>query len=174
MLKGFEWRTAEDAGDQKLLSNVRQHGWHIVAVFDDGNAEEVRPDFAFSVGLYLNHQHPEIVVMGLPQAKAGRIINAVGAYVRSGKQIKPDVRYSEFAEGRDVIFRSVRDENYGEYLGSGLWFYRSLLPEFFPALQLVWPDMAGKFPWEDGFDRGFSRLQHDLWEVQARAPEEEP
>lgn len=166
MLKQFKWRTAEDASDSKLLDDVRKFGWHIVAVFDDSPAGDTRPNFAFSVGLYLNHDHPEIVVMGFPHDKAGAIINSVGAYIRDGGRIKPGERYSQFVIGREVIFRPVHDAQYGEYLGSGLWFYQSLLPDSFPALQLVWPDNAGLFPWEAGFNQDYSFLQHHLWQAE--------
>jgi Domain of unknown function (DUF4262) len=32
----------------------------------------------------------------------------------------------------------------------------------FPCLQPVWPDKANRFPWQDGFDRGFEGQQPDL------------
>ena len=164
MLNNFTWRNAEDSGDRKLLSDVKEYGWHIVSVFDNRPLDNPSPSFSFSVGLYLNHEQPEIVLMGLPNMNAPQIINQVGAFTRGGGQIVPGKRYSGFIAGREVIFRPVHTSQYPEYLGSALWFYRSLLPETFPALQLVWPDHRGVFPWEDGFAQEYSSQQHTLWE----------
>jgi hypothetical protein len=40
-----------------------------------------------------------------------------------------------------------------------IWYYRS---SPFPVLQLVWPDPAGLFPWEDGFDERYRKRQPTL------------
>ncbi|WP_051749200.1 DUF4262 domain-containing protein [Nevskia soli] len=163
MLSNFVWRTPDDSSDRKLLADVKEYGWHIVEVFDNVPSDRPRPSFCFSVGLFLNHEHPEIVLMGLPGMAVGRIINQVGAFIRDGGRIIPEKRYNDFIPGREVIFRPIDDSQYGEYLGTALWFYRSLLPKSFPALQLVWPDKSGVFPWEDGFAQEYSSLQHALW-----------
>ena len=50
---------------------------------------------------------------------------------------------------------------YEEYLGYATWFYRSL-PQPYPAMQCIWPDKAGLFPYEAGYDSRFSTLQRLL------------
>lgn len=47
------------------------------------------------------------------------------------------------------------------YLRSSEWFYRRTK---FPAVQLVWADAAGRFPWESDFDEEFATRQPDLSE----------
>jgi hypothetical protein len=36
------------------------------------------------------------------------------------------------------------------------------LKQPFPAMQLVWPDEQGRFPWESGYDERFFKLQRLL------------
>jgi Domain of unknown function (DUF4262) len=45
------------------------------------------------------------------------------------------------------------------YLRSSDWFYRRIE---FPAIQLVWADGSGPFPWEQEFDELLSTFQPDL------------
>jgi len=45
--------------------------------------------------------------------------------------------------------------------GESRWFYGG---DDFPCLQIVWPDRAGRFPWEADFDAQFEGNQPDLTE----------
>ena len=158
MIAGFVWREAEDDSDRKLLDDVHQFRWHVVGVHSD----QTCPVYSFSVGLYFTLQHPEVVVMGLPHKVAQETINHVGLLIKSGSRFVADQRYDNILDGFDVVFRPVSLKRYRDYLGYGIWFYRSL-PQPFPALQLVWPDKAGLFPWECGCDQRFQAMQHKLW-----------
>jgi hypothetical protein len=157
MLADFQMPVPDDDQDRKLLSDVAEHGWHIPHIF----ADESGPCFSFSVGFYLKFGHPEILVMGLSQSVAHKFINLVGGYIRSGRVFRPGERTDDLAQGFSCCFVPIVTEHYREYLGYGIWFYRSLKQPF-PALQLVWPDKQGKFPWESGYDERFFKLQRLL------------
>lgn len=58
MFENFQWPKPEQEADEKLISNVREHGCHILNVY-------AQPPFSFSIGLALNYGHPEIVIFGL-------------------------------------------------------------------------------------------------------------
>jgi len=164
-LPNFQFRQPDDSGDVKLLEDVQRHGWHIVAVPADPHG----PGFAFTVGLYLRTLQPEILIMGVDIAPSGRVLNAIGEYLMAGGEIVPERRYPEFVDGREVIFRLINARYYRDYLGCAIWFYRSH-PGGFPALHCLWPDKAGVFPHEAGFDERFRPLQTDLhgWRCSAR------
>jgi len=51
----------EGGDDQKLLDDVAEYGWHVIKVLDQPDA----PGWAYSVGLFQNFGHPEIMVFGL-------------------------------------------------------------------------------------------------------------
>ena len=158
-LPNFQFRQPDDPSDVKLLDDIRRHGWHIVAVPEDRHG----PGFAFTVGLYLRTLQPEILIMGIDVAPSGRVLNAVGDYLMAGGKIVPEQRYPAFVDGREVLFRPINSRHYRYYLGSAMWFYRNH-PGGFPALHCIWPDKAGVFPHESGFDERFRLLQTDLFD----------
>jgi len=150
-----------DDTDRELLDHVRTYGWHVVAVPDD----EVGPGYVFSVGLHHTFGHPEVVVFGLGTEMLYELINKVGAAVRDGFRFEPGHRHDGLLEGHPCIFQPVAPALCTEYLGTADWFYGAP----YPALQLVWPDEQGRFPWEVGFDPALVNLQPALGEVSASA-----
>jgi hypothetical protein len=156
-LPGFVFRKPDDNGDRKMLADIRGHGWHVVGIPDD----EVGPGFAFTVGVYLRTLQPEILIMGVFLRPSHRVLNAIAEYLLAGGTIVPGERYSDFVDGRQVLFRPIHPTQYREYLGCAMWFYKPLDAPF-PALQCIWPDLQGRFPHEAGFDTRFIDKQIDL------------
>jgi Domain of unknown function (DUF4262) len=154
MLPDFQPPIAADEHDQKLLSDVERVGWHVPQITGDDRG----PGYSFSVGLYYTFGHPEILVMGLRGAVAHAVINSAGEQIAKGRVFQPEIRYDEFLQGYSTFFVPISITHYEYYLGYGIWFYRKLKQPF-PALQLVWPDKQGHFPWEDSYDKQFNKLQ---------------
>jgi hypothetical protein len=154
MLADFEMPVAEDDHDRKLLADVAECGWHVPHIF----ADETGPCFSFSVGFYLKFGHPEILVMGLPQPTAHQMINLIAGHFMTGRTFRANERTDLLAQGFACSFVPIDVSHYRDYLGYGMWFYRSLKRPF-PAFQLVWPDKRGVFPWEVGYDERFFKLQ---------------
>lgn len=154
MLADFQMPVAEDDHDRKLLSDVARYGWHVPHIF----ADESGPGYSFSVGFYLKFGHPEILVMGLSQPVATQFINLIGGHLSTGRVFRPRERTNDLAQGFECSFIPIAIEHYQYYLGYNIWFYRSLKQPF-PALQLVWPDKQGRFPWESDYDQRFFSLQ---------------
>src|SRR5262245_6980667 len=142
---------AEDDSDRKLLGDIARVGWHIVGI----EADDEGPGYAFSVGLYHTYSHPEIIIFGLKNETAAQLINVIGYQVKGGTRFE-DGESDAVAEGFPVTFKTVPVTAYREYVGYALWFYRSF---DFPLLQCVWPDKAGRFAWDDGYDHRFDQLQ---------------
>jgi hypothetical protein len=161
MLANFEWPKPADSGDEKVISDVQRHGCHLVSVLADQHG----PGFVYSIGLYLNFGHPEVIVFGLKPEVAGRVLNHIRELARGGETIGSGSTSDAFLEDLSVSFLAVGPEHYRDHLGFALWFYRSLLPETFPCLQLVWPDKSGVFPWQEGFDESYAHLQPLLGRV---------
>ncbi|HEX7901691.1 MAG TPA: DUF4262 domain-containing protein [Planctomycetota bacterium] len=127
-----------DGYEDVILENVEEHGWHAVVVPDD----EEGPGFAYSIG-----QEPEIVLFGLEPEVMHKILAACA----DAAEIKPGV-----LEGFQVVFRPVAKERYKDYLGYAMWYHEG---DDFPALQCVWADGDGKFPWDRGFPKDLLPLQ---------------
>jgi hypothetical protein len=154
MVSNFDWPTPENQADEKLLSNVRKYGCHIVTIW----ADEIGPLYTFSIGLFLNYKQPEVIIFGLEPETASILINDIRDLAASGERFFAGDRTDKLLMGNDACFIEVPVNAYPDYLGIAIWFYRSMT-EPFPCVQLVWPDRAGKFPWQAGYDSGFKTIQ---------------
>lgn len=133
---------------------MRAYGWHVVWVF---NAE---PEFAYTIGLHHTFVHPEIIVFGLRREVAHGVLNAVGKDVRAGRRFASGIVSDEIIAGYEVDFRPVPKTAYEAHLGWAIWYYDGA---DFPALQLVYPDRDGHFPWEPEAAQDFRTSQPVLY-----------
>lgn len=138
----FEWPEPEHEADKVILRNVRNHGCHIVGIPDTD------PPFAFSIGLFVNYGHPELIILGQRAENAQAIINLVRDRVADGhKFIDGDISGDFLENDYKLGFWQVPFKAYPEYLGTAIWFYsKSRLA--FPCLQIIWQDVNRRFPWE--------------------------
>lgn len=132
-----------ETAESRVSSDVRDHGWHVVLVGASGSA----PEFAYTVGLTATFQHLEIAVLGLPSAKAQLLLNGVGAAIRQGTRFGAGDQSAELLIGYPVAFIAFPPGLVQQYLGFAWQFYGG---GGFEALQLVWPDGKGRFPWDPG------------------------
>ncbi|WP_198028221.1 DUF4262 domain-containing protein [Bradyrhizobium sp. WSM1743] len=144
MQEKFEWPEPEHEVDKIILRNVRNHGCHIVGIPD------ADPPFAFSIGLFVNYGHPELIIFGQRPENAQAIINLVRDRVADGHKFVDGDISGEFLENDYKLgFWQVPFKDYPEYLGTAIWFYsKSRLA--FPCLQVIWQDVNRRFPWEAG------------------------
>ena len=154
-------RIAEDASDEKLLSDIDKFGWHMVAIEEDATG----PEYIFTVGLFYTFEHPEIVIMGLPRDIMCQFLEDIVSLIRTGKKYSNLFRDTDLASF-PITFRNVNPEKYKEYLGYATWFYKPLSAPF-PVLQFVWPDKSGLFPWETDYDSRFLTRQHLLYKTDS-------
>ncbi len=66
--------TPTDDIDRKLLADIKEYGWHVIAVPED----EEGPAFAYSIGLFHSLQHAEVIVFGLDVRLMHEMINRIG------------------------------------------------------------------------------------------------
>jgi len=119
-------------------------------------AEGDLPPFTFSVGISRTSSAPEVVVVGLKQPISHFVVNEYNRRVRENEILAAGQRYSGFIEGFDVLAESVHISNYDEYFGYNLWLYKG--PNF-QALQLVYPNTSGTWPWEEAASEWFRTWQ---------------
>ena len=136
----------------QLLEDVAELGVHIVHV----PGEHAESGFTFSVGLWENFDHPEVIVFGLPQEIAHELVNVIADEVSEGRQFLAGTKHEGILEGYPVRFFEVPKARYAEFLGSAMWAYEG---DDFPAVQLVWPDKQGRWPWDPDARERFSTSQ---------------
>ena len=132
---------------QAVTDDIRTSGWSVSAVLGD----EIAPPWAYTIGLWLGHQGPELAMFGLPVEHMTIILNAVGERIASGALIEAGDQLDGIcpcslavrpvrASWRSTSLFAVSDRYYG--------YVRP------PCLQVVWPDRRGRYPGDPGFQRG--------------------
>jgi Domain of unknown function (DUF4262) len=129
---------------EEYLAELRQTmlecGWAVQYVESD------RMPFAYTVGL-TRYGLPEHVVTGLPPQRAARMLNALGRRAVSGRPPVPGMRITLPA---GPLVEIVEVEHPDVYL----IFADALFGHEVTALQAVWVDSRGRWPWSPGFDDG--------------------
>ncbi len=133
---------------KSLRAGIKQHGWLVIGIAD------ARPPFAYTVGLWGAYQHPEIILVGpYPPEQGKAILNIIGDRVKAGERLEVGRPYDGIIEHKlqmaqlQMVFLEVDQQILHEYFGAALAHYNCR----FPALQAVWPDPQGRFPWEQGY-----------------------
>lgn len=147
-----------DAADLRLLADVAQRGFHVVA-----DAEEGRIPEAFSVGLFRSFDHPEVAMLGLGAEVVATAVARVAARVRAGERFDDGDLAEGVLDGRPVAFRRMVPRHYPAHVGYAVWYHGG--PRF-PALQCVWADADGHFPWDRWFARELREAQPLLFEPE--------
>ena len=129
----------------KTKSNIEKFGLQVIMV----NSEGYNPSFAYSIGLWKTYNHPEIICFGLRNDLVHAIINDVAEIIKHGARIKIKEDYTNIFKDSKAIFLKVDERNIDDYFGVALEHYKGVK---FEALQLLWTDRNGKFPWEEKFE----------------------
>jgi hypothetical protein len=138
--------------ESKVASDVDAFGWHVILVA----ASDRAPQFAYTIGLFHTYQHPAVVVIGLTDAKAHEVLNIISAAVKSGARYGAGDRVDGILVNYPSAFVVFPRSAYADYLGVARRFYAG---DEFTALQFVWPDSSGRFPWEAGVAEGARATQ---------------
>lgn len=134
----------DSQAEENIKRDVKDYGWS-VCLFEVNTAT---PAFAYTIGLWENFNHPELICFGLPINTMHAILNDVGEWVRGGQRVELGVDNFDVLERLPVQFRPVEASNIPDYFGYGRWFYKYL---DFPAVQLIWPDTEGHYPWSAAY-----------------------
>jgi hypothetical protein len=141
-----------NASEQKVLADVQAFGWHVVLIPED----DAGPGFAFTIGLFQSFRHAEIIIFGLPHDVMHEVLNLIGGAVKEGRQFKAGDQSADFLDRYECAFVDFPLSAYEDFLGYARWFYKG---NEFPAIQCVWPDSSGRFPWQPGAAEGVKLKQ---------------
>lgn len=127
---------------QHLRELLERHCWIVQGV----QRERHRPPYAYTVGLAA-HDRPELVVTGLPYDRAVGLLNSAADHVLQGSAPWPGevmpLRGGPVIEIVRVAEPRVHLKVAAALGGPGL-----------SALQLVYADDLGRWPWDNGFRGG--------------------
>jgi hypothetical protein len=123
-------------------------GWAVTHVVPTEEDPETAVPFAYTVGL-TGHGYPEMVISGLPPEVAHRLLNTMAQRVYDrAVRFTTGQRVSDLLRGHDVVIVGGSDTDelkpnaaFGRYGKDAV-----------QLQQIVWPDEADRFPWEDGYN----------------------
>ena len=142
-------------------ANIAEHGWYGVKFPETEDA----PGWEHSIGFTERLGKPEIVVFGLDYDVSHGLIWAVFRAFAKGAAYHDRSVASGIIQGYDCQFRDVLPAYFEDYLFTARARHErrgSVYP--FRALQLIWPDERGIFPWESDCDPGIAALQPLLFQ----------
>ena len=124
-----------------LLGLIEEHGWAVRNVMAGTAAEEVC--FSYTIGLSA-FGHPEVIILGMPYESAQDFLNLIGDEVRGGSRYEHGTVTGEFTDDdAPVVFIQAEDT---DRLTAVEDVYGRV-----NALQMIWPDSAGRLPWQEGY-----------------------
>lgn len=126
-------RTDDDYFDE-LRRDIAEHGW-IVQFVDDAK----RP-FAYTIGLH-DRGLPELLVTGLDAQTSQDVLNACAGMMCDGSVFRPG---ETVGLGDDWLLMIVKVDHPGAHLN----FAFAVEGQGVRALQLVWADNSGRWPWD--------------------------
>jgi hypothetical protein len=138
--------------DNKFSADIEKFGWTVLLL----EATDYLPSFAYTVGLWKNYKHPEIISFGLTTKTLHLIINDAGEIAKAGQVVEVGKTYNDFFENSDSQFVNVDNRNITDYFGQAINYYNT---KDFPAIQLVWTDRNNKFPWDKDYETEFEFRQ---------------
>lgn len=148
---------ALDSAERSFVAKIREHGWFRTGVFADAGG----PGFSYTTGFWRNAGRPELIMFGMRDEIAHDIFWDLYRDALAGTDLPVGKRAEDIFGNAPAYVFPVARRHYKDHLGWNCWFYAG---DEFPCLQIVWPDRAGLFPWEDRFDRSFEASQVDLTE----------
>jgi Domain of unknown function (DUF4262) len=117
------------------------HGWAVQFVERD----RIRPSYAYTVGLTARDS-PELLVTGLSSGRAARLLNAAAEHLCHADAPRPGERFRLELPG-SLLIEVVRVAEPSVHLVTATEFFGDQVR----ALQLVYADDRGRWPWQRVF-----------------------
>jgi Domain of unknown function (DUF4262) len=145
-----------DEAALRTTRSVRDRGWAVVMV----PADEHGPGWAFTVGLWHTLRSPEVAMFGLHVDVMGNCLDTLADEIAAGRHLVEDRERDDVIRNYPVVAKTVDASWYRSLFGTALHFYQRPPLSF---MEVVWPDAASRFPWNDGCAPRLRELQPALW-----------
>jgi Domain of unknown function (DUF4262) len=126
---------------EEIRAKVAEHGHAVQQVA----AAEGEASWSYTIGLHAAGLPELIIVGGLGLAGQGSVLNRLAERLREGETLPVGERDPSVLEGVDVTYLEVADTTTEDFAVA------LRLQSDFRALQVVWPDLENRFPWEPGY-----------------------
>ena len=140
---------------------VMKFGWHAITVADGPIP------FMYTQGFIETLNHPELIVLGQDERTMGTLLGKTYDYIRIGKNIDSTGRPQSIIPQYDLAFLPVNECWHEKLLGWSMGYCRYKNKNL-TVLQLFWPDMQDKFPFQGGCDDQVFDSQPQLQDAQQK------
>ncbi len=124
---------------REMRAVIERYGWALQYVESAIDESGVHPAYCYSVGL-TGFGSPEVIVTGRVAEQSAAVLDELGYRARCGDDLRPGQQHS--VGGLEVTLVDV--ERPRHWLRGAVDFYGL----GFTALQAVWADCRGLFPWQ--------------------------
>ena len=135
---------------RQIDARVQSRGWVVIMVPPERATE---PALAYTVGLR-DRALPEVFMTGLPLEVMEQALSLLARRVLDGESFAPETPIDRILQV-PVMLRHVHAELARPYVSAA----NDRVGRPMDALQLLWPDPAGLFPDQLGFDQRFAGHQ---------------
>lgn len=145
--------------DEDFAEDVRAHGWSMASIDDH------EPPFMYTVGLMGSLRHPEFIAFGLDSNNGYALFSGLVRDIRAGRSYTEPGVYTINIGGDEhrVGTRRVHPTQHPLYLGFAMGYMTNIdRIGGLEAVQVFWPDRAGRFPFEVGCELEVYQLQPRL------------
>lgn len=147
-----------DDAEALFVAKIRDHGWFKTEVLPDDEGS----GFSYTTGFCVSAKHPDFIIFGLKSDIARDVLWDLYRDAKAGHRLPTSVLTDQAFGNFPAYAFPVAKRYHADYLGWSRWFYGG---DDFECLQLVWPDGAGVFPWQQGFDAALRNVQPDLTDI---------
>lgn len=135
---------------EKIAWIVQEHGWAAEPV-PPVDGDPPRPGYTYTIGFETTYARPEVVIFGLTPVAARGLLQLVADQYAAGLELPVG-----------AVFVGLLDNDLPcALLAVDLSAHPGLAPAAaahhgdagFRLVQLVWPDRAGRLPWDESYDR---------------------
>lgn len=143
---------------QLIRDHIEEFGLSVVGTWlstDDGDLS-----MTYSIGITESTGEPEIIVMGLETKQAQGFINRYYQLIKSGDTPVPGTPTDQLAS-IPMQTREVDIDSYKDHLCQAYEFNIQNNNEI-KAVQLVFPDGNGRWPWDENATESFKKVAHIL------------
>jgi hypothetical protein len=133
----------QDAGLRAIGEIIDRDGVHLQFVPQPMALESCW----YTIGL-AGRGHPELIIFGLPPDVARPALHSVAGDIIAGRRtVRPGQHADDVLEGHQAQFVPVSEPE--RHLPAAALFYAGTGTAI-RALQIVWPDRYGRWPWQTG------------------------
>jgi hypothetical protein len=131
------------------------------------DGSEFGPPYMYTVGLEKSCQHPELIIFGLDPAPSDYLLTKIIEKIKGGECIW-SAGQTHLLHGVGRLPLAIREAHRSKVAGyveeAWLYYGRETQGSHVRYLQVVWPDAAGLFPWDAGFDEEAREYQTVAWD----------